>query len=358
MASSQAGLKTIVFIGGTGAQGRAVLQYLSALNEYRILVLTRFLTGQPAKELSKLSNVELVETQAPSGYDLDAFLTAAKQSDYAFINTDGFAVGEIAETYWGIRLFEVARQAGVKHFVYSGLDSLAREPLYEADKHYVGHYMGKARVQEFLRAQPTSPMKWTIITSGPYIEMLHEFLQPSPPTEANPRLEFSLPLGSGSVPFIHLDDFGRYLAWTLSHPNESTGLTLGIAIAHISGPELAAAYTSATGRPAAYTDEPIAEWLASHFSELPSGADTKVGAQNTTDQNTLTLTFGENFTNWWNLYRASARNEGLIKRDYALLDSILPDRVRSAEEWFRKVEYDGARKQLFWNAKARGGNED
>jgi len=162
-----ANLKTIVFIGGTGAQGRAVLQHLSALNEYRILVLTRSLTGRAAQELSKFANVELVESHVAGGYDLDAFKTAAKQSDYAFVNTDGFAVGEIAETYWGIRLFEVAREAGVKHLVYSGLDSLGREPLYEADKHYVGHYMGKARVQ------------------GMYIYTLHHFplqntyLQPS-----------------------------------------------------------------------------------------------------------------------------------------------------------------------------------
>jgi hypothetical protein len=147
MASSSTALKTIVVIGGTGAQGTAVLRHLSALNQYRIFVLTRTLTSHPAKELSKLANVELVQSQAASGYDLDAFLTVAKQSDYAFVNTDGFAVGEIAETYWGIRLFEVARQAGIKHFVYSGLDYLAREPLYNADQHYVGHYMGKARVQ-------------------------------------------------------------------------------------------------------------------------------------------------------------------------------------------------------------------
>lgn len=147
MAISNTNSKTIVVIGGTGAQGKAVIRHLSSLNVYRILVLTRSLTSHPAEELSQLANVELIESQAPSGYDLGAFLKAAKQSDYAFINTDGFAVGEIAETYWGIRLFEVAKRAGVKHFVYSGLDYLANEPSYNDDKHYVAHYMGKARVQ-------------------------------------------------------------------------------------------------------------------------------------------------------------------------------------------------------------------
>lgn len=196
-------------------------------------------------------------------------------------------------------------------------------------------------------------MNWTIINSGPYIEMLDNFLLPSPTTDTNPALQFTLPLGTGSVPFIHLDDFGPYVSWALCHPDQSKGLTFGIAIAHISGPELAAAYTAATGQPATYTDVPITEWLTTHFSELPHGADTKVGAQSTTDQDTLTLTFGQNFTNWWNLYRASADNEGLIKRDYEFLDEILADRVRSAEEWFRKVNYEATRKQLFWSAREK-----
>ena len=201
-------------------------------------------------------------------------------------------------------------------------------------------------------------MNWSIITSGPYIEMLHDFLLPTPATEANPNLQFKLPLGDGAVPFIHLGDFGRYLAWVLSHPTESQGLTLGIAIAHISGPELAAAYTRATGKPAVFTDEPIADWITSHFSALPSGADTKVGAQSTTDQNSLPLTFGKNFENWWNLYRSSAGNKGLITRDYTLLDRILPDRLASAEDWFRKVSYTGERKQLFWDERVRGPKYD
>jgi hypothetical protein len=41
------------------------------------------------------------------------------------------------------------------------------------------------------------------------------------------------------------------------------------------------------------------------------------------------------------LYQASAGNVGLIRRDYKLLDEILPTRVKSLEEWMRKVGYSG-----------------
>jgi hypothetical protein len=40
-----------------------------------------------------------------------------------WVNTDGFTVGEAAEIYAGMRIFEIAKQVGtVRHFVYSNLD--------------------------------------------------------------------------------------------------------------------------------------------------------------------------------------------------------------------------------------------
>ena len=41
----------------------------------------------------------------------------------AWINTDGFTVGEDREVYAGMRIFEAAKQLGtMQHYVYSGLD--------------------------------------------------------------------------------------------------------------------------------------------------------------------------------------------------------------------------------------------
>ena len=58
---------------------------------------------------------------------------------------DGFAVGEQAETYWSIRIFELAIRAGVKHFIYRSLDAVYKKSGYNP-KYYVGHYEGKSRV--------------------------------------------------------------------------------------------------------------------------------------------------------------------------------------------------------------------
>jgi nucleoside-diphosphate-sugar epimerase len=139
-------MKTVLVVGATGAQGSAIIRYLSSTNQYRVLALTRSATSSHAEALAALSNVSLVISNATNGYDVEAFLSAASRSDSVLVNTDGFAIGEKAETFWGIRLFELAARAGVKQFIYSGLDYNGKKSGYDP-KLYVGHYEGKARVQ-------------------------------------------------------------------------------------------------------------------------------------------------------------------------------------------------------------------
>ena len=78
-------------------------------------------------------------------YDEDVLAEAIKCMDYVWVNTNGFAMGEQAETYWGIRIFQLSVRAGVKHLVYSGLDSAYKRSGYDPDLR-IGHFEGKARV--------------------------------------------------------------------------------------------------------------------------------------------------------------------------------------------------------------------
>lgn len=133
-------------IVGSGRQSQAVIEFLSAIKQYNVLVFTRNTVSDTAKRIAALPNVELVPNTANSGYDTSAFTAVAKRADFVFINIDGFALGEMADTYWGIRLFQLASGAGVKHVVYSGLDYNQKEVNFDPN-FYVGHYEGKARVQ-------------------------------------------------------------------------------------------------------------------------------------------------------------------------------------------------------------------
>lgn len=147
-------MKTILIVGATGAQGSAVARYLSTTNQYHILALTRSATSSAAQTLSALPNTEVVISNAVSGYDVNSFAAAASKADFVLVNTDGFTLGEQAETFWGIRLFELALKAGVKHLIYSGLDYAYKASGYDLD-HYVGHYEGKTRVQGLCSPHPT-----------------------------------------------------------------------------------------------------------------------------------------------------------------------------------------------------------
>jgi hypothetical protein len=68
---------------------------------------------------------------------------------------------------------------------------------------------------------------------------------------------------------------------------------------------------------------------------LSAGADRPAG-YNADPNDKSTMTIRDNFTGFWNLWKY-----GIVKRDYALLDEIHPNRIRSAEEWFRREDQRG-----------------
>jgi hypothetical protein len=165
----------------------------------------------------------------------------------------------------------------------------------------------------------------------------------APTINATGTYLFKLPLGNGAIPFIDLSDLAGYIRWALSNPEQSNGLDLGVATVHASGPDIANSFADITAKPARYVDIPIEEWQTATWTKLPKGPETKVGFLSVNDDGALLQTYGENFTNWWNLYKASAGNNGLIQRDYELLDKILPTRIKSVAEWMRRAKYTGER---------------
>lgn len=188
-------------------------------------------------------------------------------------------------------------------------------------------------------------MQWTIIRSGPYMELLSAVM--SPAVEQDGSLIFQLPLDNGSIPFIHLDDFGKYVDWALKHPEESNRLDFGIATVLATGDQIAKASEKVSGKTSRFVNVPIDIWNSVAWKTLPQGSDTKIGFQSVKDDSGLLMTYGENFKNWWNLYKASpSDNSGLIQRDFEFLDRIVPDRVKSVEEWMKKVQYTGAKQDL------------
>jgi hypothetical protein len=44
----------------------------------------------------------------------------------------------------------------------------------------------------------------------------------------------------------------------------------------------------------------------------------------------------DNFTGFWNVWK-----HGIVERDYAFLNEIYPNRIKTAEQWFRREDQLG-----------------
>jgi hypothetical protein len=160
----------------------------------------------------------------------------------------------------------------------------------------------------------------------------------APIRDADGTYMLQLLLGAtGAMPPVSLDDPVAHTKWMFEHPKRSAMLKVGIAIAHMTGAEIAAAFEAVTGKRARYENVPLHEELY----RLPKG---KIGANASPGfDDPILSTAAEHFGPWWNIFRDS----GVCwQRDYELLDEIIPNRIRSVEEWMRKVHFDGTRKRI------------
>ena len=168
-------------------------------------------------------------------------------------------------------------------------------------------------------------MKWSISTSCLYIEGLNKLMQPFPHPSEPDILVFAVPLGAGKCPLIYLQDYALYVRWMFDTPSRSNGLYLSVATEDISWADLASAFTSVTGKKAIYIDVSLDQYFSFPIFPNPEAKVTNEGGN--LDDPTL-LTIRENFSGFGNSWK-----DNLSKRDYGLLDEILPTRVKSVKEW-------------------------
>ncbi|TVY62693.1 NmrA-like family domain-containing protein, partial [Lachnellula suecica] len=308
---------------------------LSSSNAYNLHLLTRTTTSPSALALASLPNVILLPGDAFHEPTLHAALS---NISIAFINTNGFAIGEKAEIYWGIRIFEMAREHKVSHFIWANLESSYRVSGYEA-RFRTGHFEGKDKVASWIGTQPKQPMKWSVLTSCMYIETLSQMLAPVKTLDVDGEEEyvFIAPVGSGAPPMIYLEDLGRYARWVVEHPERSNGMDLKIATAHVGWKELAETFAEVTGKKARFQDVSLDEYFASGVFPAP---DAKVGHSVGHEDETL-QTYRQNFSGFWNTWK-----ENVLVRDLSLLEEILPDRVKSVGEWMKLTGYTGERSSV------------
>jgi hypothetical protein len=175
------------------------------------------------------------------------------------------------------------------------------------------------------------------------MELLFEFMLPRKNAEGT--YQFVAPLGAGHVALIHLEDLGLYARWLFDHPKEANRFNLEVATEHVSWSALVSAFTKVTGQRAEYLDVSLDEYFRSYYPAGSKVVDRKIGSA--VDKKDPTLqTWRQNFSGFWNMWKYTRANGGNITRDYALLDRIHPQRVKTVELWMRKVGYEGEPRRL------------
>ncbi|CRK47150.1 hypothetical protein BN1723_007375 [Verticillium longisporum] len=364
-------LKEILVIGGTGAQGAPVVKALSASGRYRVRVLTRSVKSSRAKQLGALQNVTLIQGAQNNQKDLHR---AFKGVYGAWVNTDGFTLGEKDELFYGFRAYEIARGEGVQHYVWANIEYVLGIVDYD-EAYHCGHMDCKGRIGKFILAQGQDGMKSSLFSTGPYMDMLLDgmFVPSEQPDGsflwANPSREFFLPCSKlhphcrprltiftgddVKLPLIALDDVGVYNLWLFDNPDEAAGLDLSVVTDNVSFPEIAKTFTEVTGKQGVFKSTPFEHYAK--VAEPYPGAFVNWSLGPDAPRDESVMKWNDNFGAWWRYW-----GEGRTPlRDTAILDRIHPKRIRSLAEWMKHVGYDGNRRFVLkmvedWAAKQGG----
>ncbi|KAJ3869600.1 NmrA family protein [Lentinula novae-zelandiae] len=328
-------MKEILVIGGTGAQGSMVVKALSQSKRYRVRILTRDSQSSRAQLLAGLPNVVLIEGRQDNQLDLHR----AFQGVYgAWVNTDGFSLNEKEELFYGIRTYEIARHERVQHFIWASLSYTLKNGNWDT-KYHAAHADSKGRIRDFILAQGQGDMKSSILTTVPYMEMLVDGVF-VPQKQPDGSFVWLNPATTGKIPLIALDDVGHYSLWLFDNISESAGMDLKVVTDYVNFEDITNTFTKVTGKRGLHKSLPLEEYLP--FAEpFPNAPVNWYAGPNAVRDESL-LSWRDNITAFWRYWDDEV--DGVA--DMNLLDRIHPNRIKSLEEWMRKVEYDGSMKPI------------
>jgi uncharacterized protein YbjT (DUF2867 family) len=225
--------KTILVTGATGQQGGSTLRHLAERGGFTLRAMTRRPEGHAAQALRSLG----AEVVAGDLEDADSLARAVRGAWAVFGVQNTWEAGVNGEERQGRRLLEMARAAGVEHFVYSSVGS--------ANRHTgIPHFESKARVEDALRNAGFA--SYAIVRPVFFMENLlgPEYLcgdELVGTLGANDRLQM-----------IASDDIGRFAAAALADATRWNHAEVDIAGDALTLSEVAVALTRAMSRPIRY----------------------------------------------------------------------------------------------------------
>ncbi len=250
--------KIIAVVGATGAQGGGLARAI--LDDPDGGFALRALTRDPSKDAARAladRGAEVVQAEL----DDEASLRAAFEGAYG-----AYCVTNFWEHFSGDKEIEqagnlarAAKTAGIEHAIWSTFEDTRDWVPLDDDRmptlqgHFkVAHFDAKAEANHFFTdlGVPTT----FLLTSGYWENFI--FFGWGPARGEDGVLAVTYPLGDKKLPSIAVEDIGKCAYAIFKAGDEYVGKTVGIAGEHVTGAEIAAAFTKALGEEVRYNDVP------------------------------------------------------------------------------------------------------
>ena len=231
--------KFVLVTGATGQQGGSVVQALLKRG-HRVRGLTRNTDSAKAKALASQG----VEVVAGDFTHADSLAKAVAGVDAIYAMTTPFESGMDAETAQGIAVMNVAKEAGVGHFIYSSVGGAS-------EKTGIPHFDSKHEVEKALMA---SGLSYSI--SGP-VYFMDNLLGPwSLPDLLKGKISAPMP-GDRKLQQVAVADIGAFAAALIERGERVFGHRYDIAGDELTNDEMAAVISEAMGSEVSYEGFPV-----------------------------------------------------------------------------------------------------
>lgn len=244
----------IVVMGATGAQGGGLVRAI--LRDKTGGFAARAVTRNPASEKAQAlaaAGAEVVAADVSDEASLErAFAGAYGAFCVTFFWEHFSPEQELADA---TALARAAKQAGIRHAIWSTLEDTRRwVPLSDnrmptlMGKYKVPHFDAKGEADEVFRklGVPT-----TFLLTSFYWENFI-FFGSGPKKGPDGKLALTFPMDNKKLPSIAVEDIGKVAYAIFKRGQEFIGKTVAIAGEHLTGEQMAAAFTRALGREVRY----------------------------------------------------------------------------------------------------------
>ncbi|MCO6511888.1 MAG: NmrA/HSCARG family protein [Aridibacter famidurans] len=264
--------RLITVIGATGAQGGGLARAILSDPEGGFAV--RAVTRNPDSDAARILKEQGAEVVAADLDDVGSLRDAFRDAYGAFCVTNFWEhFSPEKEKAQAANLAEAAAAEDLSHVIWSTLEDTRKWVPLEDDRmptlmdHYkVPHFDAKGE-SDARFAEAGVPTTY-LLTSFYWDNLIGFGMEPKRTEDGS--LAFYLPMGDARLPGIAAEDIGKCAYGIFKEGADYAGETVGIAGAHPTGEEMAAALTDAFGEPVTYVAVPFDAFRAMDF---PGAAD-------------------------------------------------------------------------------------